>query len=104
MRLIKAEGYTWVCRVSAASQNLLKTKEVLLAHGAWLPVILPASQFGELEGDDLQEEEGVWVCPVPLIGSSGGDDASLKPGYFLRGLGNEAGIAEDAGSNNAWDG
>lgn len=57
-------GLTWVGWVTASSQDLFQTQEVLLAHGARLPEILPAPELCELEGNDLQEEQCVWICPV----------------------------------------
>ena len=85
-------GRTWICWVSTAAQHLLETQKVLLAHRPRLPVILPAPQFSKLEGDDLQEEEGVGICPVLLVGSGRGNDAGLEPHNFLRGLRDEASI------------
>ena len=91
---------TWVGRVSASPEHLLESQKVLLAHRAWLSVVLPASQLCELEGNDLQEEQGVGICPILLVGARRGNDTGLVPGHLIRGLGDEASVREDAGSHD----
>ena len=94
---------TWIGRVAAAAEDRFKPQEVLLAHGSGLPVVLPAPELGKLEGDNFEEEECVRVCPVPLIGTSWGNDARFEPDNLLWGLGDQASVCQHAGGYNTCD-
>lgn len=69
---------------------------LLLLKG--LPEVLQTLQLSELNGNDLNEEQGEGISPVAVVHTSGGDHARLEP-LNASLSGDHTGLAQDLRGN-----
>mmetsp|Transcript_6732 Transcript_6732/g.13385 ORF Transcript_6732/g.13385 Transcript_6732/m.13385 type:complete len:238 (-) Transcript_6732:268-981(-) len=88
---------SWVCWVSTAIECSLHSQEVLLSLRSWVTEVLVSLKLGKLHQYNLDKEQGVWINPVFIIGTSWWDHSGTEPHSLISSLWNQS-----HGRQNLW--